>query len=270
MSPTDRYIELLERAQPLRESLLGEMIDVLSLPVGSRGLDAGCGVGQPALILSEFIGQAGHVTGIDISPEAVARAREIARDAGMQDRVDFEVGDVSDLPFDDATFDWAWSSDCVGHMPVEPEPLIKELARVVKPGGKVAISAYISQMLLPGHPALEARLNATSAGYAPFRTGSRPGRHFMRALRWFAGARLSDSRVQTFVGEIRAPLEEELRDAVSDLFEMRWGPAKMELCHEDWDDFRRLTTPGSSDFILDLPEYYGFFTYTMFWGRIAS
>jgi demethylmenaquinone methyltransferase/2-methoxy-6-polyprenyl-1,4-benzoquinol methylase len=270
MAETEKYIKLLERAHPLRESVLREMISALALSKGSHGLDAGCGVGQPALILAEAVGPRGHVTGIDNAPEVIACANRIADDSGMSDRLTYQVGDVSDLSFDDDTFDWAWSSDCVGYMPVEPEPLIRELARVVKPGGTVAINAYISQMLLPGYPALEAKLNATKAGYAPFREGFDPNRHFMRALKWFAGAGLTDCRARTFVGEVRAPLETELRDALSDLFEMRWGGAKEELSSGDWDEFRRLTTPGSPDFILDVPEYYGYFTYTMFWGRLES
>ena len=84
--------------------------------------------------------------------------------AGLSERITFREGDVNQLPFDDDTFDWAWSVDCVGYAPMEPLPLVQELARVVKPGGSVAILAWSSEMLLPGHPLLEARLAATTAG----------------------------------------------------------------------------------------------------------
>ncbi|MEJ2303365.1 MAG: hypothetical protein P8Y14_17710 [Anaerolineales bacterium] len=81
-------------------------------------------------------------------------------------------------------FDWAWSVDCVGYAPIEPLPLVKELARVVKPGGRVAILAWSSEKLLPGYPVLEAHLNATSSGIAPFVRGKKPELHFTRALGW--------------------------------------------------------------------------------------
>ena len=92
---------------------------------------------------------------------------------------------MKDLPFDDDTFDWIWSMDCVGYAPVEPLPLIEELVRVTKPGGRIALLAWSSQQLLPGHPGLEAKLNATSAGIAPFSFEKKPEEHFLRALGWF-------------------------------------------------------------------------------------
>jgi len=120
---------------------------------------------------------------------------------------------VSKLPFDDDTFDWAWSVDCVGYAPLEPLPLVKELARLVKPGGSVAILAWSSQMLLPGYPVLEARLNATSSGIAPFTRGKRPELHFLRALGWFRDAGLEEPTARTFAGDACAPLTDDLCNA---------------------------------------------------------
>ena len=57
------------------------------------------------------------------------------KEAGLSERITFREGDVKELPFDDDSFDWAWSVDCVGYTPIEPLPLVKELARVVKPDG---------------------------------------------------------------------------------------------------------------------------------------
>ena len=270
MSDTQQYLKFLERAHPLRESVLREVIRALSLPYCSRGLDAGCGIGQPALMLAEAVGTAGHVTGIDNVPEFIAHANHLAERAGMTARTSFQVSDVAKLPFDAGTFDWVWSADCVGYMPVEPEPLIKGLARMVKPGGMVVLLAWSLQQLLPGYPILEATLNATSAGFAPFRKGMAPERHFMRALGWFENAGLKDSQVRTFIGEARAPISVEIRDAITDLFEMRWGGAKDEVSDEDWEEFRRLSRPDSPDFILNLPEYYAFFSYTVFSGSVTG
>ncbi len=169
-------------ANSLRESALRAAIEILQLPLGSCGLDAGCGIGLQCLLLAEAAGPVGHVTGLDISTEFLHRGEKIVEKAGLSERISFLEGDVADIPFADNTFDWAWSADCIGYGPWEPLPLLKELARVVKPGGIVAIAGWSSENLLPGYPRLEARLQATSGGIAPFIQGRKPDTHFLRAL----------------------------------------------------------------------------------------
>jgi len=254
----------------LRESTLHAMIKALQLPKGTQGLDAGCGIGFQCLLLAEEVGPNGHVTGLDISLEILDRGGEIIREAGLSERISFQEGDVANLPFDDNTFDWVWSADCVGYGPWEPLPLLKELARVVKPGGIVAIAAWSSEELLPGYPRLEARLGATSAGIAPFIQGKKPELHFLRALGWFSELGLKELNAKAFAGSACAPLSDEVRKALVDLFDMRWTDVAPELSSDDLAEFQRLCLPDSSDFILNLPDYYTFFTYTMFWGKTAD
>lgn len=270
MTDTDAYIESLMVTNPLVEPIHRSAIQALQLPAGSQGLDAGCGIGLQALLLAEAVGPAGHVTGLDLSPEHVACAREMVAGAGLSERISFQEGDVRALPFDDGTFDWAWSADCAGYGPkLEPLPLVKELARVVKPGGSVAILAWSSQMLLPGFPLLEAHLNATSPGIAPFGRESKPESHFLRALGWFREAGLEECSAQTFAADAHAPLSDDLRCALLALLEMRWPGVESELAPQDRVEYRRLCLPGSPDLILNHPDYYAFFTYSMFRGKVA-
>ena len=185
---TDSYLQKLVVTNPLQEPVMRRAIHALDLPPGSRGLDVGCGIGLQAMLLAEAVGGAGHVTGIDRSPEFLAYARSIAEKAGISEQISFQEGDMNNLLFDDGTFDWAWSANCAGYAPGEPLPLLKELARVVKPGGSVIILAWSSQQLLPGYPMLEARLNATSSGIAPFTEGTAHELHFSRMMGWFRRA----------------------------------------------------------------------------------
>ena len=262
------YAHKLALSDFLRESTIRSAIQALKLPSGSRGLDAGCGIGSNALLLSEAVGPGGHVIGLDLSSEFLVIARKIAKKSGLSEQTSFQEGNVNQLPFDDDSFDWALSVDCVGYASLEPLPLVKELARVVKPGGSVAILGWSSQQLLPGYPQLEARLNTTSAGIAPFTKGKRPELHFLRALGWFGDAGLKELRAQTFVGDIKAPLSDDIRSALISLFQMRWGEPQSELSQEDWEEYQRLCQPESPDFILNLPDYYAFFTYSLFHGKV--
>jgi len=270
MPTTQEYLHRLLLSNPLRESVIRSAIQALKLPAGSRGLDAGCGIGSLTFLLAEALGSAGHVTGVDTNPVFLAHATKTAEEFGLAKRVSFQQGDVNNLPFDNDIFDWAWSVDCVGFIPIQPVPLIKELARVVKSGGSVAILVWSSQQLLPGHPLLEARLNATSSGTAPFFKGKNPKQHHLRALGWLRNAGLKESTAQTFVGDVYAPLSDEIRGALISLIEMRWGNPQSEITPEDWAEYQRLCRPESPDFILNLPDYYAFFTYSMFRGEVAG
>ena len=111
MTDTEAYIQSLAVSSTLVELTVVPAIEALQLPPGSRGLDAACGIGLQALSLAEGVGPTGHVTGLDISPEFLLHGEEIVKKAGLSERISFRKGDVRQLPFDDASFDWAWSSN---------------------------------------------------------------------------------------------------------------------------------------------------------------
>ena len=267
---TESYIQSLLVSDPPRESTIRAMIKALQLPEGSRGLDAGCGIGLQCLLLAEEVGPTGHVTGLDISVEHLDYGRDIVKKAGLSEHISFQEGNVTNLPFDNNTFDWVWSVDCAGFVPPEPLSSLRELVRVAKPGGTVAIATWSSEKLLPGYPRLEARLGATSAGIAPFIQGMKPEWHFLRALGWLNELGLREVSASVFADSVHAPLSDEIRNALVSLFEQRWPNVASELSTDDLAEFQRLCLPDSPDFILNLPDYYAFFTYTMFWGKTVD
>ncbi len=266
---TDTYIQKLLVTNPLSEPLIRSAIQVLKLPPGSNGLDAGCGIGLQGFLLAEAVGPSGQVTGLDLRPEFIDYAKKIAKKHVLSERIIFREGDINHLPFEDNSLDWVWSSNCAGYPAAEPLPLMRELARVVRPGGIVAILIWSSQNLLPGYPLLEARLNATSAGIAPFCREMRPETHYLRALGWFRDAGLKESTVRPFTGSVHAPLSQEIHNALRSLIDMRWIEVGSELTKEDWKEYQRLCLPDSPDFILNLTDYYAFYTYSLFYGRVA-
>jgi ubiquinone/menaquinone biosynthesis C-methylase UbiE len=270
MTDTNVYIQNLLEAEPLRKPLLRSIIESLQLPCASTGLDAGCGIGLQSLLLAEAIGAQGRVTGIDILPELLSYGTEIVAQTTLSDRILFREGDVSHLPLGDNTLDWAWSADCVGYPAGELRPLLNELIRVVRPGGEVILLGWSSQQLLPGYPLLEARLNATCSGYIPFLKEKNPDSNFMRAMNGLRTAGLESVKAHTFIGEVQSPLTPEMRTALISLFEMLWGNPQPETSPEDWRQYQQLCKPESPDFILDIPDYYGFFTCSMFRGKVPN
>lgn len=270
MSGAELYINNLLESNPLREPLLCEIIESLGLPAGSHGLDAGCGIGLQTMLLLDAVGLNGHITGLDILPELLAYGQREVEKAELAKHITFREGDVNHLPFDDDAFDWVWSMDCIGYPAGDLKPVLRELMRVVKPGGEIILLGWSSQQLLPGYPLLEARLNGTCSGYLPFLKNQPADLNFMRALHSFQQAGLEDTVAHTFVGNIQAPLDCEQKIALISLFEMLWGTQQTEATYEDFKEFQRLCDPKLPDFILNLPEYYGFFTYTMFRGAVPG
>jgi demethylmenaquinone methyltransferase/2-methoxy-6-polyprenyl-1,4-benzoquinol methylase len=211
---------------------------------------------------------------VDISGRHLAQAEKIATQNGLAEQVLFQYGDINALPFDADTFDWAWNVDMlyVGPgMPIqEPLPVLMELTRVVKPGGTIALSFWSSQKLLPGYPLLEARLNASCAANYPYTDDTQPRSHILRCLGWLQEAGLEEPTAQTFVADVHAPLDDVARKALTACFQMFWRNVESEVRPEDWAAFRRLCLPGSPDFVLDLPDYYAFITYSLFCGRVPG
>ena len=265
------YLDIASWIHGVTEPTIRSAIRALQLPAGSRGLDVGCGIGTHTLWLAEAMASEGHVTGVDISSEHLARANEIASKHKLAKRVSFQYGDMEALSFEDNTFDWAWTADTL--WPVagrDPLLMVKKLKRVVKPGGTFAVLFWSSQKLLPGYPLLEARLNATCAANFPYTDDIQSAWHILRAMGWLQDAGLSDIQVRTFVADIHPPLDDAAQRALAWIFQMLWGKTKPEVTPDDWSQFQRLCQSDSPDFIPNLPDYYAFITCSLFWGKVTK
>lgn len=270
MNLDDAAANMLFSMEPLRRLIVQAIITSSNLSEGSNGLDIGCGIGLQTLLLAEAVGPKGHVVGIDFSPSFLEIARELARQARLADQVSFQHGSWTQIPYEESTFDWVWSLDAACYAPNDPVSTIHELARVIKPGGKLILGYWSSQNLLPGYPALEARLNATPAGIAPFLYDSPPAAHFLYTLNWMKQAGLVNTRTETFVQTHSAPLAPNLRKALAELIEMRWGAIEHHVSVEDWQAYLGLCREESPEYILDRPGYTAFFTYSVFCGAIPE
>lgn len=107
---------------------------------GATVLDLGCGIGGYDRILVETLG-ASRVTGIDIDRASIGAARRMARERGLSDRLDFIAVEPGPLPFETDSFDIAYSKDSIVDIP-EKAAVLREMYRVVKPGGHVVVSDW--------------------------------------------------------------------------------------------------------------------------------
>jgi ubiquinone/menaquinone biosynthesis C-methylase UbiE len=136
----ERFIERLEfRAKdPTFTAYREAYLKVMDLPRTAAVLDLGCGTGVVTRAIAARDGFAGTVTGVDQSPEFIAAAERLAADEGLGDRVELVVGDAHALDFPAASFDVAVAHTLVSHVR-DPLTVLAEAARVIRPGGSVAV-----------------------------------------------------------------------------------------------------------------------------------
>jgi SAM-dependent methyltransferase len=108
------------------------------LTPGERVLDLGSGAGTDSLIAVQMVGAAGTVTGIDMTPEMLGKARTAAAEMGATN-VEFVQGEAEHLPFPDASFDVVISNGVIDLIP-DKEAVFAELFRVLVPGGRLQVA----------------------------------------------------------------------------------------------------------------------------------
>jgi arsenite methyltransferase len=105
---------------------------------GERVLDLGSGAGTDSLVAAQMVGESGSVTGIDMTPEMLGKARGAAEQMGASN-LEFVEGEVERLPFPDASFDVVISNGVIDLVP-DKEAVFSEIHRVLVPGGRIQIA----------------------------------------------------------------------------------------------------------------------------------
>lgn len=132
---------------------------IAALKPGEVVLDLGCGAGFDSFLAARRVGESGRVIGVDMTPEMIDTARANALQGNFQN-VEFQLGEIEDLPIDDDSID-VILSNCVINLAPDKSAVYREAYRVLKKGGRLAISDMVASGEMP--PEIREDLNLHSA-----------------------------------------------------------------------------------------------------------
>ncbi len=255
------------------EPALRSAVGMLAPQPGSWGLDVGCGPGGVLPLLNEAALGSAYIVGLDISKGHLVRASQQIATTATSNHVSLLQVDLRDpLPFPDHSFDWAWTADTLSSgaddraFP-DPAAVIRELVRVVKPGGKLAafFGNWLGAMFLPGHAHIEQCLVTGLEVRYRKREHFHPSFRHENALAWFLAAGLSDIRVSPHVVLYQYPLSRNVVEYIQHhVFEAEYNdPPDLKayalgagLTEDDWEAWLSLSNPASPDYLLNRPDYF--------------
>ena len=194
----------------------GDPITLAALQPGQTVLDLGSGTGLDCFLASQKVGATGHVIGVDMTPEMIERARASAERMHLEN-VEFRQGLLEELPVDDRTIDVA-ISNCVINLAPDKAKVFAEVFRVLKPGGKFAVSDIVTDGPLP------ADIKASLSAWAGCIAGALDQRDYLAAMEaaGFVGVSVvptyfDDAMIEEALGSIgeRAGLRSYPREMIS-------------------------------------------------------
>jgi len=234
----DKHREIIrEMFQPITRAL----IEDAKIAPRQAVLDVATGPGEPALSLSKLVGTEGKIIGVDAAPEMVEAARREAKRRGFQN-ANFDVALAGDLPFPENTFDAVVSRFGVMFFP-SPIEGVREMLRVLKPGGRVAIAVWHFAEKNPFHYSVSQVVERYVASPAPVPDSPDPFRFAepgkLLTIVSSAGAAATSERLLRFTiraqisvedfWALRSEMSEKLRAKLATLSKEQMAKLKREV-----------------------------------------
>lgn len=194
----------------------GNPLELAALKPGEIALDLGSGAGFDAFLAARQVGETGRVIGVDMTPDMLSKARANAAKGGYRN-VEFRLGEIEALPVADASID-VILSNCVINLSPDKARVFREAFRVLKPGGRLAISDVVASAELPEDLRRDAGLysccvsgasligeleqNLASAGFTDIRISPKDAsREFIRD--WAPGRGVEDYVVSAHIEAVK-------------------------------------------------------------------
>jgi len=263
-APSDRpgdlpdYAPMLAAYHRAHAAELHTMVGDLPVRAGDRVLDTPCGDGTYTLLLAERVGSQGSVTGVDLSESYLGLAHAHTAQSTAVERICLRIGDITALPFDDNSFDLIWCAQSMYSLP-DPLDALRELRRVVRPGGTVAVfeNDTLHQILLPWPAELELAVRQAQLRWLVTRAPAAAKFFIGRDLRSIlAAAGLKNTIVKPYTSIRHAPLSMDERTYLAWYFAYLGRHARPYLQPEVGAWFKRLLDPASAEYLLDQQDFY--------------
>ena len=262
-TPRRDYAEKLKLFNAFAQPELREAIDMLSMPMGSCVLDAGCGTGEALGWWHASMRNRGTAVGMDLAAAhvRVARATAPAQTPIVQ-------GDMLKPPFAEGSFDLVWAINAVNHLH-DPVAGVHLLSRLLRPGGRLVVgqSSLVPDMYFAWDARLEARVNEAVRAYYREHYG-RSERDFaaVRSLAgWLQHAGLRNVAVRTRMIERTYPLSgADERYLLECIFRDTWGERlRGYLEPEDFAALARLCDPDDECYALHRRDFHFLQSFTV-------
>ncbi|MGH8829282.1 MAG: methyltransferase domain-containing protein [Jiangellaceae bacterium] len=144
---------------------VGYFFDLAALAPGEQVVDLGSGAGMDAFVAARLVGESGRVVGVDFTTEQLAKARRLAAASRLDRMVDLREGRIEALPVPDASVDCAISNGVI-NLSADKQHVFAEIARVLRPGGRMAIADIVAERPLTDAIVADADLWASCIGGA--------------------------------------------------------------------------------------------------------
>jgi SAM-dependent methyltransferase len=189
---------------------------MLELREGETVVDLGSGGGIDCFIAAKRVGPTGHVIGVDMTPEMIARARRNAASQPGTENVEFRLGEIEHLPVSDASID-AIISNCVVNLVPDKRQVFADAFRVLKPGGRLSVSDIVVLAEMP------IQIRESAEAYVACLAGASLRDDYLRMI---AEAGFADVRVTSESG---FTLEDVASSEIVDDFVQQTNASKEEL-----------------------------------------